>query len=73
VLYERRNAPALADLVPRLLAPDGEAVFSDPRRKDAPGFLELMEKLGFENATESAVVEQGEREVRVLVHRLRFR
>ena len=30
VLYERRNAPALADLVPRLLAPGGEALFADP-------------------------------------------
>ena len=71
VLYERRNAPALADLVPRLLAPEGEAVFSDPRRKDAPAFLELMEKRGFEKATERVVVEQGEREVTVLVYRLR--
>ena len=71
MLYERRNAPALADLVPRLLAPEGEAVVSDPRRKDAPAFLELMEKRGFEKATERVVVEQGEREVTVLVYRLR--
>jgi predicted nicotinamide N-methyase len=73
VLYERRNAPALADLASSLLAPGGEAVFADPRRKDAPLFLDLMEERGFENATESVVVEQGEREVTVLVHRLRCR
>jgi len=71
VLYERRNAPALADLLPGLLAPGGEAVFADPRRKDAPLFLELIEERGFQVSTRSVVVEQGEREVKVLVHRLR--
>ena len=71
VLYERRSVPDLADLVPKLLAPGGEAVFADPRRKDAPLFLELMGERGFENATESVVVEQGRRGVRVLVHWLR--
>jgi predicted nicotinamide N-methyase len=71
VLYEHRNAPALANLAPKLLARGGEALFADPRRKDAPLFLELMEKRGFENTTEEMMVEQGGREVRVLVHRLR--
>ncbi len=71
VLYERRNAPALADLVPRLLEPGGEVLFADPRRKDAPLFLELMEVRGFKNETQDMMVEQGGREVRVLVHRLR--
>lgn len=71
VLYEHRNAPALADLAPRLLAPGGEALFADPRRKDAPLFLEMMETRGFENTTKEMMVEQGGREVRVLVHRLR--
>ena len=73
VLYEARNVPALADLVPALLAPGGEAVFADPRRDDAPVFLERMERRGFENTVEGMVVEQGGREVRVLVHRLRRR
>ena len=73
VLYERRNAPALADLVPWLLAPGGEAVFADPRRKEAPLFLELMEEGGFKDTTEDLLVEQGGREIRVLVHRLRRR
>jgi len=71
VLYERRSIPALADLVPRLLAPGGEAVFADPRRKDAPQFLELMDELGLENTTESVVVDQGGRGITVLVHRFR--
>ena len=71
VLYERRNAQALADLVPRLLAPGGEAVFADPRRKDASLFLELMEERGFKNMTEDMRVNQGESSIKVLVHSLR--
>jgi predicted nicotinamide N-methyase len=71
VLYEQRSVLALADLVPGLLAPGGEAIFADPWRKDAPLFLELMQERGFENAMENMRVEQGEREVKVLVHQLR--
>jgi predicted nicotinamide N-methyase len=71
VLYERRSATSLADLVPKLLAPGGEAVFADPRRKDAPLFLELMGKQGLKGSAKSMMVEQDGRGVRVLVHRLR--
>jgi predicted nicotinamide N-methyase len=71
VLYERKNAAALADLVPKLLAPGGEAIFADPRREEAPVFLEAVERLGFEDATEETTVEQGTRGVKVLLHRLR--
>jgi len=71
VLYERKNAAALADLVPKLLAPGGEAIFADPRRDEAPVFLEAMERLGFEDATEEITVEQPARGVKVLLHRLR--
>ena len=73
VLYERPNAVALADLVPRLLAPEGEVLFADPRRDDAPAFLKMMEEKGFGTYTQSATVRQNEREVRVLLHRLRRR
>jgi predicted nicotinamide N-methyase len=73
VLYERRNAPALADLVPRLLAPGGEALFADPRRPPAPSFLEAMGARGFRASVESSTVEQGAREVGVLIHRFRRR
>ena len=73
VLYERRNAGALADLVPKLLAPGGEALFADPRRPPAPSFLEEVGERGFGVLTEETVVEQGEREVRVLLHRVRCR
>ncbi len=71
VLYERRSALALADLVPGLLAPGGDAILADPRRKDAPLFLDLVAEKGFRTSTQSVVVHQGGREVRVLVHRLR--
>jgi predicted nicotinamide N-methyase len=71
VLYERRNAAALADLVPKLLASGGEAVFADPRRDEAPVFLGAMEGNGFEDALEQVTVEQGTRNVKVLLHHLR--
>ncbi len=71
VLYERRNAAALADLVPKLLASGGEAVFADPRRDEAPVFLGAMEGNGFEDAVEAVTVEQGTRNVKVLLHHLR--
>jgi len=71
VLYERKNASALADLVPKLLAPGGEAVFADPRRDEAPVFLDAMEEQGFEDAAQETTVEQGAGGIKVLLHRLR--
>ena len=71
VLYERKNAAALADLVPQLLAPVAEAVFADPRRDEAPVFLDAMVRHGFEDATEEITIEQPARGVKVLLHRLR--
>ena len=71
VLYERKNAAALADLVPRLLAPGGRAIFADPRRDEAPVFLKMIESLGFGDAVEEVTVQQGGRGVKVLLHQLR--
>jgi predicted nicotinamide N-methyase len=73
VLYERPNAVALADLVPRLLAPEGEAILADPRRDDAPAFLRMMEEEGFGTHTQDTTVNHDGREVRVLLYRLRRR
>jgi predicted nicotinamide N-methyase len=70
VLYEPRNVPALAALMPTLLVPEGEVLLADPRRKDAPTFLEKMREGGFRFATEDCLVPAGEREVGVRVHRL---
>jgi predicted nicotinamide N-methyase len=71
VLYERKNAAALADLVPQLLAPCGRAIFADPRRDEAPIFFRAMKEQGFEDGTEEITIEQGARDVKVLLHRLR--
>jgi predicted nicotinamide N-methyase len=71
VLYERKNARALADLVPKLLVPGGEAVFADPRRDEAPVFLRAMERDGFEDLVEITMVDQDAKNVKVLLHRLR--
>ncbi|MGF1472900.1 MAG: methyltransferase [Rubrobacteraceae bacterium] len=71
VLYEQRNVPALAALIPELLSPKGEVLVSNPRRRDAPDFHEAMGERGFGRSTESATVRQGERDVEVLIHRFR--
>ena len=69
VLYEKRNVPALSALIPALLAPGGEVLLADPRRKEALSFLEEMQKKGFQAYTEErpATPEGPE----VLIHRLR--
>jgi predicted nicotinamide N-methyase len=71
VLYERKNATALAELVPKLLAPGGEAVVADPRRDEAPVFLTALEANGFGEDVEEVSVEQDTRRVKVLLHHLR--
>jgi predicted nicotinamide N-methyase len=71
VLYERRNVPALAALIPTLLAPGGKVLIADPRRKDAPVFLERMRERGFRSSMEELLVTSDGREVRVIVHLLR--
>lgn len=70
VLYESRNVQALADLIPALLAPGGELLLADPRRKDAAEFLEKMLERGFRCSTEEHAALSGSAEVVVLVHRL---
>ncbi len=70
VLYERVNARYLANLVPKLLTPDGELHLADPRRPGAELFVEEMEKRGFRSSETSVMVKQGGREVAVVVHRL---
>ena len=71
MLYERKNAMALAELVPKLLAPGGEAVFADPRRDEAPVYLGTMEGNGFHDVVEEISVDQGTKRVKVLLHHLR--
>jgi len=71
VLYESRNVPALTPLIPALLAPGGEVLLADPRRKDTVTFLEKMRNKGFRSTTEEHVVSSDGRKVVILVHQLR--
>jgi len=47
VLYESRNAEALAALLPRLLAPGGSVLLADPGRVHAPAFERGMRERGW--------------------------
>jgi len=67
VLYERENARLLAGLVPRLVASGGEAIVSDPGRKNSAYFLEEMERAGFERETHPLEAEGAE----ILLHHFR--
>jgi predicted nicotinamide N-methyase len=44
VLYEQRNAEALARLLPRILAEGGHALLADPGRLYFPEFRDRMEE-----------------------------
>ncbi|MDQ3912703.1 MAG: methyltransferase domain-containing protein [Actinomycetota bacterium] len=70
VLYEPRNVSALAALIPSLLAPGGEALLADPRRKHAPAFLERMIEAGFLVSTEEYFVPANGRNIAVLIHQI---
>jgi len=48
VLYERRNADLLAEVLPRVLAPGGTAVVADPGRVYRSVFVERMTAEGWE-------------------------
>ncbi|MDQ3859505.1 MAG: hypothetical protein M3327_13865, partial [Actinomycetota bacterium] len=41
VLYERRNVELLLELLPRLVAPEGEALLAEPGRPPARAFFSL--------------------------------
>lgn len=71
VLYEERNARALAGLIPKLLAPDGEALVADPGRRWEPLFRDLIPEHGFTVETQEARVEANGRDITVVLHRLR--
>ena len=71
VLYEPRNVPALAALIPTLLGLEGEVLLADPRRKDAPTFFKKMQDRGFHLSTEEYLVPSGAQSITVLVHQLR--
>jgi predicted nicotinamide N-methyase len=49
VLYEHRNAVALAGALPELLEPGGEMILADPGRAYRQHFLDLMAEIGWES------------------------
>jgi predicted nicotinamide N-methyase len=73
VLYEERNGPALAALVPRILAPHGELVVADPRRPHADGLLDPLVAAGWSLTTDEIRhgARQDESGPLVRLHRLR--
>jgi predicted nicotinamide N-methyase len=52
LLYEERNGAALAELIPRLLIPSGEALIADPRRPWAAALIEPLRAAGWAHARE---------------------
>lgn len=47
VLYERRNAQAIAALLPKLVAPGGRALLADPRRPWRAELMSLLDRVGW--------------------------
>jgi predicted nicotinamide N-methyase len=67
VLYERRDVDPLLAVLPRLLAPAGEAWIADPGRPPAAGFLERAAERFDVRTVRAAEIPQGG------IHRLRLR
>jgi predicted nicotinamide N-methyase len=66
VLYERRAAPVLLDLLPRLVAPGGEIWLADPGRATAEAFFDLVDAEGWHRRSTPDPDRPG-----VVTHRLR--
>jgi predicted nicotinamide N-methyase len=73
VLYEQRNGPVLAALLPRVTAPGGTVLIADPGRVYAPDFLRLARDTGW-RVEQAAVLPEPSApgvESRVRIYRLR--
>ena len=53
VIYEDTHWSPILSLLQKHLAPDGEAIFSEPNRTSAPGFLERINRYGFTYTTQT--------------------
>lgn len=60
LMYEQRNAIALAELLPRILKPHGRFLLADPGRRWLPQFQLTMKQRGW-HATELAQIEETQR------------
>ena len=52
ILYEERNGPALASLLPHIVAPGGEVLVADPRRPHADRLMEPLAAAGWSHSSE---------------------
>lgn len=72
VLYERRNAEVLAELVPRLAAPGGGLLIADPGRIHRTEFDRLMDAVGWRTVSEMEREERGTVSGREVVSTIRI-
>jgi len=59
VLYERSYGPLVAELVARLIGPDGFALIADPGRVGRDDFLGTLEPLGLETTRQDVPFDDG--------------
>jgi len=59
LMYEQRNAIALADLLPRIIAPGGRFIVADPGRRWLPQFQLLMRERQWTITELTTIVEPG--------------
>lgn len=52
ILYEDRNGDALSQLLPELIAPEGEIIVTDPRRPNVTALVDPLTKAGWEHRRE---------------------
>ncbi len=57
VLYERRNADSLSQLLPRIIEPGGSLLLADPGRTYVADFDRLTRALGWESELEVQIME----------------
>ena len=67
VIYEEQNWDPIIELLHNLLEPKGEAIFSEPKRKNADGFFERIQKNGFsfKRTTRSISLKQRTAEINI--------
>ena len=68
VLYEERNAAALADLLPRLVGPDTEIWIADPRRPHAALLWPHLQAQGFAHTKEDITLDAHIDEAGPVIH-----
>lgn len=67
VIYEEKNWDPIIELLYNLLVPKGIAIFSEPKRKNADGFFERIQKNGFsfKRTTRSISLEEKTIEINI--------